>query len=250
MARQSSSNAPYKDASGYWHLRPGCYGWLDLSLIASSQGGDVIFDPGFYYFSGYYQPSDSTAGGGLCLNGGMNALGNDVEFEFAGTSSMSNSTCSLTPTKSTSSTFGLAGTTVTDGGVTYGPLSAPCNPSVSGSTCPLPTGSSWCTSTDPACYGLLVWAPPGPVNGLTLPQVQGEFFDKGPTQAGTTQSALYGTVFWPGTCQWSANNVGSLTGQLECQNINMQGGKVSSGVSIHYSGSGNNNTPSDSGLTE
>jgi hypothetical protein len=186
----------------------------------------------------------------------MQALGNDVEFEFVGASSMSNSNCGLVPTSSSGSTFGTTGTPITDGGVSYGPLSAPCNPKVSGSACPLPSGSSWCTSTDPACYGLLVWAPPGPVNGLTLPQVQGQFFAQGPTQAGssTGQSALYGAIFWPGTCQWTANDTSSITGQLECQNVTVQGGKVSNkvsnGVTIHYSGSGNNNTPSDSALTE
>ena len=45
----------------------------------------VVFDPGFYYFSGYYLSSDPVPGGGLCVNGAYQVLGQDVELEFGST---------------------------------------------------------------------------------------------------------------------------------------------------------------------
>jgi hypothetical protein len=256
-------NTPYQDASGYYHMRPGCYGWLDLSLVLSADSTAkpaVIFDPGFYYFSGYFQPSDAHAksgpltAGGLCLNG-TQALGRDVLFEVTssvGPSSLSSSTCDEVPTSSTGAAFGVnPATPITDMGTAYGYLSAPCDPSLN-PKCPLSGGSSWCPGTDRACDATLVWAPAGPP-ASSQPTIDGSYFDKGPSE----ESWLYGTVFWPGGprgggpgCSWAANASATIIGALICQSVSLQGGASSAGVGITYARTDSNNAPTEAGLVE
>lgn len=248
----SVSNAPYKDANGYYHLRPGCYGWLDVSQVQAadpSANAAVIFDPGFYYFSGYYQGADPVPGGGLCIDGANQALGQDVELEFGssvGSASFSSSTCAASPTSANAaSSFGAdPSLPVVDGTSSYGYLSAPCDPSVA-TDCPLTSGSSWCAKTDPACSGILIWAPSGPPS-TTLPAINGTFFVKGRSATGW----LYGAIFWPAGCQWTANGTSVITGSLACLSLQQQGGAISSGVGVFYAQTGAGATSGRVGLTE
>src|SRR5205807_5830124 len=155
---------------------------------------------GFYYFSGYFQPSDAhgksgpQTAGGLCLNG-TQALGRDVLFEVTssvGPSSLSSSSCDEVPTASSNAASGEdPSKPVTDLGTAYGYLAAPCDPALN-PQCPLSGGSSWCPGTDRACNATLVWAPAGPP-ASTEPTIDGSYFDKGASE----ESWLYGTVFWP-----------------------------------------------------
>ncbi len=237
-------NTPYKDGGGYYHFRPGCYGWLDVSLVRSGDSGaqaTVVFDPGFYLFSGFHQSSDkkgsqgAQSAGGLCLNDGTRAVGRDVLFEFTSAlspSSFSTSSCDDLPTSSTGT-------------------SSPCDPSAN-PFCPLPSGSSWCPKTDRACNATLVWAPPGPPV-TTLAAIVGTFFAQGPAE----QSWLYGTIFWPGSagpgqagCQWTSNGGSSIVGSLICQSVLLQGGSSSTGSGITYARTDTNSAPSQAGLTE
>ena len=259
----SSPNTPYRDADGYYHMRPGCYGWLDLSLVLAADSTAkpaVVFDPGFYYFSGYFQSSDAhgksgpQTAGGLCLNG-TQALGRDVLFEVTssvGPSSLSSSTCDEVPTSSNNAAFGVdPATPITDLGTAYGYLSAPCDPALN-PQCPLTGGSSWCPGTDRACNATLVWAPAGPP-ASTEPAIDGSYFDKGPTE----ESWLYGTVFWPGGpssgeagCSWAANASATIVGALICKSVSLQGGSSSAGVGITYARTDSNSAPTEAGLVE
>jgi hypothetical protein len=254
------SNAPYKDAAGYYHVRPGCYGWLDVSQVQKADPlamPALVFDPGFYYFSGYFQSSDSGAGsaGGLCLGSSSQALGADVEFEFTSSidpSSFSSAGCDAVPKSSNSATsFGADPRfPVIDGANSYGYLSAPCDPSVS-SSCPLSGGSGWCARTDRACSGILIWAPTGPP-ATSLPTIDGTFFVKGPSAL----AFLYGGIFWPGAsggnpgCQWTANGTSIITGSLVCLTLQQQGGAISQGAGIFYAQTGAAGSSGKVGLTE
>ena len=257
------TNTPYRDVNGYYHMRPGCYGWLDLSLVLAADPTAkpaVIFDPGFYYFSGYFQSSDGKAksgpqtAGGLCLNG-TQALGRDVLFEITssvGPSSLSSSSCDEVPTASSDAGFGEdPSTPITDLGTAYGYLAAPCDPALN-PQCPLSGGSSWCPGTDRACNATLVWAPAGPP-ASTEPTIDGSYFDKGPSE----ESWLYGTVFWPGGprdgsagCTWAANASATIVGALICESVSLQGGATSAGVGITYARTDSNSAPTEAGLVE
>ena len=259
----SYPNTPYQDATGYYHLRPGCYGWLDLSLVLSADSTAkpaVVFDPGFYYFSGYFQASDGKGkqgpqtAGGLCSNG-TQVLGRDVLLEVTsavGPASLSSSTCSESPTGATGAGFGAdPSAPVVDGGVAYGYLAAPCDPTVNPG-CPLTGGSGWCPKTDRACNATLVWAPAGPP-ASTQPAIDGTFFDKGPSE----RSWLYGSILWPGGpsdgsagCDWAANGSSAIVGAMICQSLSLQGGAGSSGAGITYARTATNNAPNEAGLVE
>ena len=91
--------APVKDASGFYHFKPSCYGYLNVSLLGS---GKATLDPGFYYFNG----SGSSGGGGICLSGGS-LLGRDVTLEFVNQAGFSSGSCS--PGGGGQSTFWLQG---------------------------------------------------------------------------------------------------------------------------------------------
>ncbi len=259
MARQTGTNKPSVDSAGYYHFYPGCYGWLDVSLVQKadkSAGSVVVFEPGFYYFSGYYDASADGQGGqgpgtagGLCLGGGTQLVGRDVVFEFTSRSGaatgLSTSTCDLSPTSSTSSKLGADPLLpLSDAGTSYSYLSAPCDVSAN-PRCPLPSGyRSWCPTTDRACNALLVWAPPGPPVS-SVPVINGTFYAKGASQW------LYGTVYWPGACQWTANGTTTLVGQLVCASAALQGGASTPGYNgILYSRGDHVTVPSQSGLSE
>ena len=92
--------APTKDASGYYHFKPSCYGYLNPSLLTTPK---AVLDPGFYYFNG----SGFAGGGGVCL-GGQTLLARDVTLEFVNQAGFSSVTC--LPGGGGPSTFWLQGT--------------------------------------------------------------------------------------------------------------------------------------------
>ena len=92
--------APIKDASGYYHFKPSCYGYLNPSLLTTPK---AVLDPGFYYFNG----SGFAGGGGVCL-GGQTLLARDVTLEFVNQAGFSSVTC--VPGGGGPSTFWLQGT--------------------------------------------------------------------------------------------------------------------------------------------
>ncbi len=92
--------APIKDASGYYHFKPSCYGYLNPSLLDSKL---AVLDAGFFYFNG----SGFAGGGGICLNSST-LLGRDVTLEFVNQAGFSSNTC--TPGGAGGSTFWLQGT--------------------------------------------------------------------------------------------------------------------------------------------
>jgi len=92
--------APVKDASGYYHFKPSCYGYLNPSLLDSKL---AVLDAGFFYFNG----SGFAGGGGICLNSST-LLGRDVTLEFVNQAGFSSATC--TPGGGGGSTFWLQGT--------------------------------------------------------------------------------------------------------------------------------------------
>ncbi len=92
--------APIKDASGYYHFKPSCYGYLNPSLLDSKQ---AVLDGGFFYFNG----SGFAGGGGICLNSST-LLGRDVTLEFVNQAGFSSNTCTAGGVGG--STFWLQGT--------------------------------------------------------------------------------------------------------------------------------------------
>jgi len=91
---------PLLDASGYYHFKPSCYGYLNPSLLSSKK---AVLDAGFYYFNG----SGFSGGGGICL-GGQTLLARDVTLEFVNQAGFSYGTCA--PGGGGPSTFWLQGT--------------------------------------------------------------------------------------------------------------------------------------------
>ena len=94
---KAGTPAPTLDASGFWHFKPSCYGYLNPSLSSTKK---AVLDPGFYYFNG----SGFAGGGGICLDGGT-LLARDVTLEFVNQAGFSSATC--TPA---GSTYWLQGT--------------------------------------------------------------------------------------------------------------------------------------------
>ncbi len=90
---------PLLDASGYYHFKPSCYGYLNPSLLSSKK---AVLDAGFYYFNG----SGFSGGGGICL-GGQTLLARDVTLEFVNQAGFSYGTCA--PGGGGPSTFWLQG---------------------------------------------------------------------------------------------------------------------------------------------
>jgi len=263
--RQTGTWTPVKDSAGYYHFKPGCYGWLDASLVAAADPlaqHVLVFDPGFYYFSGYFVPADRSGSsgpqtaGGICLGTStMRVVGTDVLLEFAsstGPASLSTSSCSSFPAAATTSSgFGEdPGGPLVENGKTYGALSAPCDPSVN-QQCPLASGSAWCPKTDRACNATLVWAPPGPP-ATSLSAINGSFFARGSNES----SWLYGGVFWPGAasggsgCSWTSNSSSTIVGQLVCMSLTLEGGSFFSGTGITYARTATSAAVSQAALTE
>jgi hypothetical protein len=211
---------PYAQGGGgpikYWHFRPGCYGYLDISVF---KGGDVaLLDPGFYYFNG----SGFPGGGGICLNG-EELLAQDVTLEFVNTAGLSSGDCTPGGGGGASCTgvtcqFGSTPCSISacppnapfdpagnaTGGFTW--FAAPCaqGPSAD-SSCP---GSAWCPVGDRACWNLLIWAPASNTGQIAI--------------SGTAAKAwLLGSAFWPGICTYAVNGTSTIAGALSCGTLSV-----------------------------
>ncbi len=90
---------PAQDASGFYHFKPSCYGFLNPSLLSTPK---AVLDPGFYYFNG----SGFAGGGGICL-GGQTLLARDVTLEFVNQAGFSSGSCAA---GAGGSTYWLQGT--------------------------------------------------------------------------------------------------------------------------------------------
>lgn len=120
-----------------------------------------------------------------------------------------------------------------------------------GNSASAPTGnttySSWCsasysgwTSTDSAiCADRIIWAPSSAWSGG---QIGGTFYVKGTNE----NSAIEGNIYWPGPsgslpsanaagCNYDANGVGGLLGQVICDSVFVQGGSSAGSATIGYS---------------
>src|SRR4029077_11271481 len=104
-----------------------------------------------------------------CLNGGQ-LLGRDITMEFVNSASLSTSTCSPSggPSCSGTCTFGSIPCSISicppnapadsPNNLTW--LAAPCSVPPSPSDAASCQGSTWCPSSDSACWTQLVWASP------------------------------------------------------------------------------------------
>jgi hypothetical protein len=177
---------------------------------AATSAGAVL-DPGFYYFNG----SGFAGGGGICLNGGQ-MLARDVTIEFANAAGFSTGTCNPgggTSCVSASCSFGSAPCSVAacppnvaadSAGGGYEWFAAPCNQAPAGDVgC---SGSAWCPVGDRACWNLLLWAPTTDTGQIAL--------------KGTVEGAwLLGSVYWPGTCSYTANGRSMISGTIYCGSL-------------------------------
>lgn len=215
---------PVKDGAGWYHFKPSCYGYLDISFLPNGQG---VFDPGFYYFNA----SGSGGKGGVCLEDAAQLLGRDVTMELVNTAVFStatdcgpkgkgkgtkkggegpgNGTFGATPCSSTS-----CPPNVPPDGVNLTWLAAPCavSPAAADAASCAGTsladgtqlqGSSWCPVGDRACWNLLVWTPAGVTGTVNLDD--------------TGASAwLLGTVVWSGNCNYGPSVASAIAGALRC----------------------------------
>ena len=179
---------------------------------AASASGAVL-DPGFYYFNG----SGFAGGGGICLNGGT-LLARDVTLEFVNSAGFSAGTCAAgggaSCTASTCS-FGSDPCSISPcppngpadpagGGFEW--FAAPCSQGPAGDVgC---SGSAWCPAGDRACWNLLVWAPSSISGQIAI--------------MGTVAEAwLLGSVYWPGTCSYTANGDSLIAGTVSCTTLSV-----------------------------
>lgn len=197
--------APVRDARGFWHFRPSCYGYLDLGPLKPDR---AVLDPGFYYFNG----SRFAAGGGICLNGNV-LLARDVTLEFVNRTGFSTGTCAVggggncaAPCQFGSQPCSLRAcppNARADPPLNFTWFAAPCSlaPSaVDAASCPV---SAWCPAGDRACSNLLIWAPRGIAGRITI--------------AGPRANAwLLGSISWPGTFNYTVNGTSTIAGAVSC----------------------------------
>jgi hypothetical protein len=176
-----------------------------------ASGVGAVLDPGFYYFNG----SGFAGGGGICLNGGQ-LLARDVTIEFVNAAGFSSGTCSPGGGAScvaASCSFGSDPCSVAacppnaaadSAGGGYEWFAAPCNQA------PAPdagcSGSAWCPVGDRTCWNLLLWAPTSSTGQIAL---------NGPVQ----EAWLLGSVYWPGTCSYTANDGSMISGNIYCGSL-------------------------------
>jgi hypothetical protein len=193
---------PVADAAGFYHFRPSCYGYLDISLLPTRK---ATFDPGFYFFNG------SGVGGrtGLCLNGTGQLVGRDITMEFVGTANFNSGSC--TGAVGGAGTFGSTpcASQPCPPNVRADPpnnltwLAAPCSTApdpLDATSCP---GSAWCPVGNRSCWNRLIWA---------RAAVSGRF------QVGSTgaRAWLLGSISWPGNCFWGPNGASAIAGSVSC----------------------------------
>lgn len=187
-----------------------------LAIASFKPAGAItgaVLDPGFYYFNG----SGFAGGGGICLNGGQ-LLGRDVTIEFVNAAGFSTGTCSPgggAACVAASCAFGSAPCSVAacppnavadSAGGGYQWFAAPCSQAPAGDTgC---AGSAWCPVGDRSCWNLLLWAPASSTGQITL--------------KGTVENAwLLGSIFWPGTCTYTANGDSMIAGTIYCGSLSL-----------------------------
>ena len=197
---------PVADAAGYYHFKPSCYGYLDISLLPPPR--TAAFDPGFYYFNG----SGLAGGGGICVNGRGQLVGRDITLEFVGNSSFTTGDCNRggggggafgsTPCSQQPCPPNSPADAPNAPGLTW--LAAPC------ATPPDPLdanscrgGLSWCPVGDRACWNLLIWAPAAIAGSFQV------------DSRGAT-AWLLGTISWPGACFWGPNASSAIAGAVSC----------------------------------
>ena len=199
---------PLRDAAGWYHFKPSCYGYLDIALLPNGQG---VFDPGFYYFNG----SGSGGRGGVCLRDKAQLLGRDVTMEFVRNSVFSTaSNCHVGGGAGNGPGNGSFGSTPCSyracppntprdapNNLTW--LAAPCSVAPAASDAGSCRGSSWCPVGDRACWNLLVWAPSGVGGAFNL-------------DATGAAAWLLGSISWPGNCNYGPSVLSALAGTLRC----------------------------------
>lgn len=210
---------PYLQGGGgpikWWHVTPGCYGYLDISQFKSDL---AVLDPGFYYFNGNGSPG---GGGGICLNG-AELFAQDVTLEFVNTAGFSTGDC--TPGGGGGATctgtceFGSTPCSISacppnapadpagnaTGGFTW--FAAPCRQAPAGdSSCP---GSAWCPVGDRSCWNTLIWAPSSITGQIALVGAANNHW-------------MLGSTFWPGTCTDTSNGTSTILGALYCGTLSV-----------------------------
>lgn len=131
------------------------------------------------------------------------------------------------------------------------------------------TSSSWCSTTafealgysatDAAtasgiCENRILWAPPA---GSSLGEIAGTFYVKGSNE----NSAIMGDIYWPGPanstdsanaagCNYDANGVGGLLGQVICDSVFVQGGSASGSATIGWTSGAKYANPPEIALIE
>jgi hypothetical protein len=194
---------PIKDASNYYHIKPSCYGYLDISQIP---GGLAVLDPGFYYFNG----SGFAGGGGICLNG-KTLLARDVTIEFVNTAGFSSNTCAANSGGSCANPcqFGSnPANAAVDPPSNLTWFASPCTvaPNPPDASCP---GSAWCPAGDRSCSNQLIWAPASSTGQINL-------------KGNNSKAWLLGTITWPGTCTIQVNGTGTIAGDIACGALSLR----------------------------
>ncbi len=192
---------PVRDARGFYHFKPSCYGYLDISRLPTRR---ATFDPGFYYFNGN---GFGGAGGGVCLGGSGQLVGRDITMEFVGTTNFNSGNCS--GGGGGGGTFGATPCSVLScppnnppDGLNNTWLAAPCSTAPSALDASCRGAASWCPAGDRSCWNLLVWAPT---------TIAGTF------QVGNGARAwMLGSVSWPGNCFWGPNAASAIDGAVSC----------------------------------
>lgn len=206
---------PTLDASNYYHIKPSCYGYLDISQLSTGLG---VLDPGFYYFNG----TGGNGVGGICL-GGKTLLARDVTIEFVNAAGFSSNTCAAAggancgnPCQFGSNPANAA--VDPPNNLTW--FAAPCTgvPNPPNASCP---GSAWCTQGDRSCTNQLIWAPASATGQINL-------------KGANNKAWLLGSVSWPGSgaCTILFNGTSTIAGALTCTTLSLQGVAAPTGIAV------------------
>jgi hypothetical protein len=204
---------PAKDAANFYHFKPSCYGYLDISLLPTNQ--TAVLDPGFYFFNG----TGGNGNGGICL-GGKTLLARDVTIEFVSTAGFSSNTCAAAGGANCANPcqFGSdpAGAPVDPpSNLTW--FASPCTlvPNPPNTSCP---GSAWCPAGDRSCTNMLIWAPASATGQINL-------------KGANTKDWLLGTISWPGSCTIQVNATSTIAGNLACGPLSLTAA-VGAGIAV------------------
>jgi hypothetical protein len=201
---------PIKDAAGYYHFKPSCYGYLDMTTPVLA-----VLDPGFYYFNG----SGFAGGGGICL-GGKTLLARDVTIEFVNTAGFSSNTCAAAGGANCANPcqFGSnPANAAVDPPSNLTWFASPCTlvPNPGDASCP---GSAWCPAGDRSCSNQLIWAPASSTGQINI-------------KGANSDAWLLGTVTWPGACAIQVNLTSTIAGDIACGTLSLTAG-VGAGIAV------------------